>query len=254
MSITERKPWTEEEDNALQEIVLEIGTARWSDVSNILRDKYGFPNKSGKQCRERWNNHIDPAIKRLPWTAQEDKTLFEYQRKYGNCWTEIAKTLPGRTENSIKNRFYSAVRKGLRKYNKYRPENLRITASVKKIIKEKPVVEFLIKKCFMNQPFSEEGETFMSLPGAQNQPCGQSFQTPVGAVMHGAPNWNNNLSSVAQDDIQKFQNAQNHFEVPSFACVNSVNNQQLYERACWANYVCMQSLSQIMKNNVQLYI
>mmetsp|Transcript_29168 Transcript_29168/g.28896 ORF Transcript_29168/g.28896 Transcript_29168/m.28896 type:complete len:86 (+) Transcript_29168:433-690(+) len=85
----------------------------------------------------------------------------------------------------------------------------------------------------MNQPFSEEGEIFMNSPGAQNQPCGQNLQTPAGATMYGGLNWNNNLSSVAQDDIQKFPNAQtHHVGVPSFACTNSVSNQQLYERAC----------------------
>ena len=65
----------------------------------------------GKQCRERWYNHLNPSIKKGNWTVQEDKVLFRSQFVFGNRWSEISKLLPGRTENSVKNRFTSTAKK-----------------------------------------------------------------------------------------------------------------------------------------------
>jgi hypothetical protein len=67
--------------------------------------------RSSKQCRERWYNILNPSIKKGSWTAEEDKIIFSMYHEIGTQWTKIAEYLPGRTENSIKNRFYSNLRK-----------------------------------------------------------------------------------------------------------------------------------------------
>jgi hypothetical protein len=80
-----------------------------------MTKRYGIKNKSSKQCRERWVNSLCPNINKGIWTEKEEKILFLTQLKIGNKWSELAKFLPGRSENDIKNHFYSKLRKYIRK-------------------------------------------------------------------------------------------------------------------------------------------
>ena len=52
--------------------------------------------RTGKQCRERWFNHLDPQLKKEPWSEDEDRALLEAQSRLGNSWTKIATEMPGR--------------------------------------------------------------------------------------------------------------------------------------------------------------
>lgn len=100
-------PWTPEEDSVLLGLIERygVGKIRWCDIALHL------PGRIGKQCRERWCNHLDANIRKGQWTPEEDETVFRLQQTLGNKWSEIAKLLPGRTENAVKNRYNSAARR-----------------------------------------------------------------------------------------------------------------------------------------------
>ncbi len=103
------------EDELLRHLVQINGHQAWAVIADQLNKMSSAAGRTGKQCRERWRNHLNPEVKKYdnlgriasrdPWEEAEDMVLLEAHIKAGNKWKDIAKFLPGRSENSIKNRY-----------------------------------------------------------------------------------------------------------------------------------------------------
>ena len=96
--------WTPEEDQMLREKRLQYGR-KWAKIAAHL------PGRQGKQCRERYVNHLNPELKKGEWTDDEEAILIAMHQHHGNRWANISKQLPGRSDNDVKNHWYSTIQR-----------------------------------------------------------------------------------------------------------------------------------------------
>lgn len=108
------KVWSKEEDQILLSLVKGMRMPmKWSVVAQSM------PERTGKQCRERYVNHLNPRLKTADWSPVEDGAIFHLYSTIGSHWAKMAKMIPGRTDNGIKNRFHN-LRRQLEREDEHR--------------------------------------------------------------------------------------------------------------------------------------
>uniref|UniRef100_A0A7S2UHY9 Uncharacterized protein n=2 Tax=Attheya septentrionalis TaxID=420275 RepID=A0A7S2UHY9_9STRA len=103
--------WTAEEDEILRAKRALYGR-KWAKIAAHL------PGRQGKQCRERFVNHLDPDLKKGEWTDDEEAVLIALHQTHGNRWANISKQLPGRSDNDVKNHWYSTIQRKFQQHGK----------------------------------------------------------------------------------------------------------------------------------------
>ncbi|KAL6572515.1 hypothetical protein OROMI_013473 [Orobanche minor] len=215
--------WTSEEDRKLVELVKQYGLRKWAVIAQHM------VGRIGKQCRERWQNHLRPDIKKsLFWTEEEEKLIIEAHEKFGNKWAEIAKCITGRSENAIKNHWNATIRKQSSKRKIRRPERLRgllQSTVLEEYIKKKqldkvsssnnttphqmtvtsPLINPLARKynnySLINDIYDDETTTYFSMEAFNEE---MNFMKNLFAkkekIIHNNNNNNNSRSNISEDD------------------------------------------------------
>ncbi|KAJ7974587.1 MYB transcription factor [Quillaja saponaria] len=105
-------PWTLEEDLILINYITNHGEGVWNSLAKAAGLK-----RTGKSCRLRWLNYLRPDVRRGNITTEEQLLIMELHAKWGNRWAKIAKNLPGRTDNEIKNYWRTRIQKHMKQAN-----------------------------------------------------------------------------------------------------------------------------------------
>ncbi|KAI5965837.1 BAS1 [Candida pseudojiufengensis] len=109
-----RKPWTKEEDAELSRLLQvelsqnnnNIDSVDWDKISDLLSSD---GSRKSKDCRKRWSNSLDPALRKGKWTTEEDEMLVRAFEKFGTSWLKVAQEIEGRTDDQCAKRYMEVL-------------------------------------------------------------------------------------------------------------------------------------------------
>lgn len=157
----------------LKELVDLYKSKNWAKIAHDVSIRI-HKTRTGKQCRERWINKLKFDVESNGWTDEDIKRLFEIQGKIGNKWSEISPSFPTKSKNSIKNFFYSTVRRNIRRFNAGKRETEKIKGDIKELIKIPEIREILTcEKSFDKSVLSSKklsDESFWSMKMINDRP------------------------------------------------------------------------------------
>ena len=103
--VSSRRNFVKEEDERLSFLVQQYGTNNWELIASMM------PFRNARQCRDRFRNYLSPKINLKKWTKEEDLLLINKYHELGPKWVHISQFFEGRSDNNLKNRWYTHLKK-----------------------------------------------------------------------------------------------------------------------------------------------
>jgi hypothetical protein len=148
-------------------MVNEFGAKSWRIIAQALTRKTG-KHRNQFQCRARWLEYLTPLVKNSKWSNDEVSQFFDLHLQYGNKWSRILQFFKHKTTNSLRNLYYGTLRRNLRRFNKIKGPDERISGDFSRLMKIPEIrkiltarKEFSMKKVWMHKKLSNETLTIM---------------------------------------------------------------------------------------------